>query len=459
MRKHIFALTALSISLSVLAQAPAWAQVLTESGVESVANVSNTKQGLKVGPVYYVNVDKLNVRSKDTTTDSLVGYLTRNDQVQILDLLSTSTVMVKIKVVKSGSASNSLAPALYVSGDFLSATQVAVTPEGTLSKYILVQNVATEKMRIYERCTATADCPHRLVMETDMVVGRPEGDSASKAAFYTWLGRFKITEWVKFYQDGAGSYPSWYDPSYPQLPAPGASMGSWISSKLLPTGKGGPRGAFGWYTALTGPNSNNEWVHGTMGWGADQDKFIKETRKVWLNIFSDPRSHGCTRVENRAIAYVRHILPAGTEIFRVYAQEAFRDPALGNYANQKAPLAWEFTLTKEGVRQNGPDPDKGVTASRGIPESLVLERGSYNVNQYPSAVPLKKNAGWFSRVKGKSGNTYDIDDKEFQGVYLVDEGRFVNYVHPASLPIGGYEDHSLPAYMQAGGSYTLPAAP
>jgi hypothetical protein len=440
----------------VFAQTPVWAQDSVDSVAASSANVSNLKQGLKVGATYYVSTDKLNLRSKDSTVDSLVGYLTKNDQVQILDLLTSATVMVKVKIVKSGTADNSAAPSLYVSAEYLSATAQASTPVGGLSKYILVQNVATEKMRIYERCTVTPDCPHRLVMETDMVVGRPEGDSANKRAYYTWLGRFKITRWVKFYQDGAGSYPSWYDPNYPALPAPGASMSSWISKKLLPTGSGGPRGAFGWYTALTGPNSNNEWVHGTMGWGADGDKFIRETRKVWLNVFSDPRSHGCTRVENRAIAYTRHILPAGTEIFRVYAQEAYRDPARGVYANQRSPKAWEFTLTKEGVREDGPDPDKYAAAARGVPASLVLENGSYLVNQYPTAVELNKNAGWIARIKGKSGNTYNIDDNDFHGVYLVDEGRFVGYSHPSSLPVGGYDDHSMPNYMTAYGSYSLP---
>jgi len=454
MRKHIFALTALSVTLSLFAQTPVWAQTSGDNGAASSANVSNLKQGLKVGAIYYVSTDKLNLRSKDATTaDSLVGSLSRNDQVQILDLLTNATKMVKIKILKSSSADNSAAASLYVSADYLSSKPQAVSADGGLSKYILVQNVATEKLRIYERCTSSPDCPHHLVMESDMVVGRPEG---TNQAFYTWLGRFKITRWVKFYQDGAESYPSWYDPDYPALPPPGASMSSWISKKLLPSGKGGPRGAFGWYTALTGPNSNNEWFHGTMGWGADGDRFIKETRKVWLNVFTDPRSHGCTRVENRAIAYARHLLPVGTEIFRVYAQEAYRDPARGLYANQRTPKAWDFILTKEGVRSDGPDADQNATLARGIPNSLVLERGSYNVNQYPTAVVLNKNAGWISRVKGKSGNTYDIDTNQFHGVYLVDEGRFINYVHPSSLPVGGYDNHSMPSYMTAYGSYSLP---
>lgn len=454
MRKGIFAFAAFSVAMSLLAQAPAWAQ---DNSATDSANVSNLKQGLKTGVTYYVNADKLNLRSKNSTSaDSVVGSLSRNDQVQIVDMLDNSTAMVKIKIVKSNSASSSDAAELFVSAQYLSAKASSVVSDSGsgLSKYILIQNVATEKMRIYERCSPTP-CSNHLIMETDMVVGRPEGSGANQQAFYTWLGRFKITQWVKFYQDGAESYPSWYDPNYPALPPPGASMSSWISSRLLPSGKGGPRGAFGWYTALTGPNSNNEWVHGTMGWGADGDKFIKETRKVWLNIFSDPRSHGCTRVENRAIAYTRHILPEGTEIFRVYAQEALRDPSLSAYANQRLGQTWNFTLTKEGVRSNGPDADAAATAARGIPESLVLERGSYVVNKMPSIVPYKKGAGWISRVKGKSGNTYDIDDNQFHGVYLVDEGRFIGYRHPESLPVGGYDNHDLPDYMKTSGNYSL----
>ena len=87
---------------------------------------------------------------------------------------------------------------------------------------------------------------------------------------------------------------------------------------------------------------------------------------------------------------------------------------------------------------------------------MILENGSYLVNQYPTAVVLNKNAGWIARIKGKSGNTYNIDDNDFHGVFLVDEGRFIGYSHPSSLPVGGYDDHSMPNYMTAYGSYSLP---
>jgi hypothetical protein len=312
-------------------------------------------------------------------------------------------------------------------------------------------------MRVYERCTSSPGCANKMVMETEMVVGRPEGAKGDKFAFVTWLGRYKITDWVKFYQDSAENYPSWYDPEMPPTPKAGSGGSAWLSKKAMPGGHGEMRGAFGWYAAMTAPNSNNQWIHGTIGWGSDEDKFIKMTRSPLLNIIADPRSHGCTRLENRAVAYARHILPVGTEILRIYAQEAFRDVSRAAYAaNKGLPKPWEFILTKEGVRKSGAaTSDKASVLARGVSDDLILERGSYGVDQYPTGVALKEDAGWMSRIKGKSGNSYNIDEANFRGVYLIDEGKFVNYKHPAGLPVGGFEDKSIPASLQTEGPYTV----
>jgi hypothetical protein len=234
----------------------------------------------------------------------------------------------------------------------------------------------------------------------------------------------------------------------------------------LPPGNGSWRGAFGWYTALTGPNSQSQWIHGTFGWGSDGDKFIQATKGLDNGLlgriaaaFKDLRSHGCTRVENRAIAYMRHILPVGTEIFRVYAKEALRDPSLAAYQLQKQTKPWDYILTKEGVRQTGgPDSDKNLSLARGVSSNLILEKGEYQVDQYPTAQGYIKGASNGQRRKGYSGNIYDIDDANFRGVFVVDEGRFIGYAHPAGVPVGGYPDHSLPDYLTTSGSYTLGTA-
>lgn len=428
--------------------------------------ISSSKQGLKVGSIAFVTSDKLNLRLKASlSADVVIGALGKNDQVQIVSLLDNSSSLVQIKVLRSNTYSGNESP-LFVSADFLSPAAVATTrssnnssgntSQAEGSKYFAIQNVATERMRVYERCTSGPGCSHRLVFETEMVVGRPEGKNGDRLAFVTWLGRYKITEWVKFYQDGLKHYPSWYDPNYPAPPKPGSGGGAWMSKKHMPDKEGDMRGAFGWYAAMVAPNANYQWIHGTIGWGSDADKFIKMTRDPLLNIVANPRSAGCTRLENRAVAYSRHILPVGTEIFRVYAQEAYRDQSRAAYQNQASGKVWEFILTKEGVRKSGAaTSDKNSVLARNIEPSLILEQGSYNVDMYPNGIALNKDAGWMSRIKGKSGNSYDIDPSQFRGVFLIDEGKFVNYSHPAGLPVGGFPDRSVPAAMQTSGDYTI----
>ena len=421
------------------------------------------KQTLKVGEVLFVTTYKLNLRSAPTlTSESIVGSLAQNDQVEIIDMLDPSSTLVKIKVLKSGHVGRSLPDQLYVSAEYLSPTAVDVVSEAdrgqTSSKYIIVLNIASEKVRVYERCTSSPGCPHHLIMETDTVVGRPSGGNDSA----TGAGHFKIQEWVKFYQDSTNNGPSWYDPNYPPVPPPNASMSAWLSKKNLP-GYGLYRGALGWYTALLGPDAGSEWLHGTFGWGADGDKFIKATRGEsggplarLVAILKDLRSHGCTRVENRAIAYIRHLAPVGTDVFRVYAKEAYADPSLSAYQNQQNPLPWDYVLTKEGVRQSGgPDSDRNSVLARHVSQDLILEQGQFLINQMPRAVPYIFHASSRQRRHAISGNIYDIDDSAFRGALLVDTGRFVDYAHPAGIIVGGFPDHGLPDYMKSSGPYTL----
>lgn len=448
-QKPLFVLTTASLVLAAMGTVQT-AQAQTAGS----ASVSSVKMGLKVGSTAYVTTDKLNLRSQASLgADVVVGALGRNDQVQIVSLLDASTPLVKIKIIKSAQADNSLATELFVSGEYLSTSAAAATVVSSSgSRLFVVQNVATERMRVYERCTSAPGCANRLIMETEMVVGR----DTKKDNFLTWLGRYKITEWVKFYQDAAEHYPSWYDPSYPALPKPGSSSKSWMSGKVMPTKEGSMRGAFGWYAATLAPNANYQWIHGTIGWGADGTKHIEMTRNTLLNLIANPRSSGCTRLENRAVAYARDILPVGTEIIRVYAREAFRDASRARYAAQAQPKAWEFILTKEGVRQKGAATSaKNSVLARGVSADMILEQGSYAVDQFPNAVPFKEDAGWKSRIKGKSGNTYNVADDAFRGYFLVDDGTFVSYAHPAGLDVGGFEGPAIPAALQTGGDFTV----
>ncbi|MFN7455534.1 MAG: L,D-transpeptidase family protein [Pseudobdellovibrionaceae bacterium] len=444
------ALVTATSSLKVFAQASSAAATVRSEDKSSVA----------VGRVYYVTTFKLNLRNtKSLSSDSVIGALTTNDQVEIVDPLDSSTPLVRVKVLNSASYSGNHEE-LYVSSEFLSEAPFTQVKTETGSRYFVIQNVATERTRIYERCTSSPDCPHRLIMETEMVVGRPEGPRNDQTRFLTWLGRYRITDWIKFYQDGEAHYPSWYDPRFPQLPPPGANPLKWFDKGLLPNKETGTlRGAFGWFAGLMGPNSNSQWIHGTIGWGADGDKFIQYTRKTWVNMFGNPRSSGCTRLENGAIALTHHLLPVGTEIVRVYAIEGLRDTSLSRYLLQREKKPWEFILTTESVRKsNSATSDRGAVLARGVPESSYLEEGTFHIDQWPDVTPLKRNASWKERIKGNSGNSYGIDESEFQGVFLVDEGRFNGYKHPSSLKVGGMSNRSLPEFLTTSKGGTVPVA-
>lgn len=458
MKRSLLTLTAALSAAWLLSASAAHAQVEELAASADVADKTTSKAELQVGTRYYISADVLNLRAAPSSKAKSLGLLSMNDEVEIMSLNTGDASMVEVKLIKTNSVlSLSLGQRLYLASDFLSIEPIQnAIGSNQLSKYIVIQNVATERMRVYERCTATPGCANRLVFETEMVVGRPEGTKEDKTAFLTWLGRFKIVEWIKFYEDNNRHYPAWYNPNYPAVPKAGAGASKWLNKKYTPNPEEATaRGAFGWYAAMIGPQANSQWIHGTFGWGSDGDKFIDYTRNFFVNVFGDPRSSGCTRLENRAIAYARHLLPPGTEILRVYALEGFRDRNLMAYQGQKDTVPWNFILTKEGYQRSGPSADAASVLKRNVSQDQYIETGSYNVDQYPTAVPLKKNAGKTARNSGKSGNSYGIPDSSFRGVLLIDEGKFVGYQHPAGLQVGGYPDKRIPESLQTSGPYTL----
>jgi hypothetical protein len=282
-----------------------------------------------------------------------------------------------------------------------------------------------------------------------MVVGRSEGPSSDRDRFYTWPGNFRISEWRKFYEDRAGVYPSWYHPEYPKLPKPGASASSWLSKDLIPNShsNGEMRGAFGWFAAMLEPNANSQWIHGTLGWGADGDEYIQRTRKRLVNIVANPKSHGCTRLENRAVAFLQHLLPPGTPVFRVYAKEGLSDASLARYQDRSATFNWDYILTADFSQKSGaPSLDKAKVTSRGVSSELILEQGSYVADRMPTPVAFTPNPSWGKQIKGNSGNVYDVDESDVRGIFFVDTGTFQFYEHPRSLTVGG-DGQRLPSYL------------
>ncbi len=308
-------------------------------------------------------------------------------------------------------------------------------------KYFIVQNIATERTRVYEKCQENLETKvcingtkNRLVFETEMVVG---GDDMRSD-----VGVQNISHWVKFYQDNNSpvKYPSWYDPTFPETPKGG--YGKWFKPKVMPNGIGEMRGAFGWYAAIMDPTSTGQWIHGTIGWGSDEDHFIKVAHGKGLvgflgKTFSDMRSHGCTRHENRAVAYLQSLVPAGTALIKIYAKEGLADETLTRYEGQQTPLRWNWILTKEDVRVKNPNVSTAeAVQARGVKSDQYIDEGTYDVDQYPEALPIRTGK---SGESGKSGDSYKLfKDAITQGVFLVDEGVVTrDYKHPAGIKIDG----------------------
>lgn len=483
--------------LSLLIATSPMASMAQEMSVDvsastQVAAVGLSKSQIRQGQRLFISADTLNVRSSNSTSASnIIGKLSLNDEVEVYDVLNEATPLVQIKVIKSSSFQAPAGADLFVSKDYLSEKALVTAA----SKYFVIQNVATETTRVYERCTTSPDCAHKLVMETEMVVGRPEeGTKTDPHAFKTWLGHSRISEWVKFYQDGQAHYPHWYraGQNVDDIPRPiTKGMSKILSSRkwMVKDKKGDTTiyGAFGWYAAKVTPSDdvngmNYQWMHGTIGWGKDGSAAIDLTRGFLMNTFSNPGSSGCTRLENRAIAYLRHLLPVGTDIYRVYARESTREreidfgngriQPLSRYANKLSrPAIWQYILTTNEAQKSG-----GLTADfqsvimRGIPTigSNVLERGTYEVDQYPNAKPLDFSK---SARTGQSGDRYEIDSGKkkdptnFRGYFLVDEGRFIDYKHPdtyatkGKVKVSGLKEFrtTVPAFLSTYGTHYPPA--
>lgn len=485
----------------LIASSPMASTAQEVSSMETIASadaaaVSLSKSELVVGGRYFISADSLNVRSSNSTSAAnIVGKLSINDQVEIYDLLNEATPLVQIKIIKSATVKADAAAEFYVSKDYLSQKEMLTAA----SKYFVIQNIATEKTRVYERCTTTPNCPHKLVMETEMVVGRPEeGTKTDPHAFKTWMGHAKISEWVKFYQDGLGHYPHWYRAGQDMRTIPGPITDG--ASKLLSSrkwmvddaqGNSTIYGAFGWYAAKVTPaddinGMNYQWIHGTMGWGKDGAAAIELTRGFFMNMFSNPGSAGCTRLENRAVAYLRSILTPGTDIYRVYARESTREletttgifkkktTPLPRYAsNYERPMTWNYILLTNGAQQSGGlSADAKTIIEKAIPVIAgqnLIEKGTYDVDQYPNAAGLNYNT---SPASGKSGDRYKIDSgwekdaakTKFKGYFLVDEGRFIDYKHPDKqatkgiIRVSGLPDFrdSVPEFLATSGKHNPP---
>lgn len=355
----------------------------------------------------------------------------------------------KVKVVKPKPAAKSANKTNANTSKSACANTDFWKPE-TASPVFIVQNIATEKLRVYKRCTQAVLCAHELIFEADMIVGQSTAQQKDPKVFSTRLGHFKISKWTKFLEDKNGKFPAWFKNGYPVVPK-GSDMDVWWNSLY--------GGAYGWFTAQLGPDAGTQVIHGTYGWASDKDKFLKYFRNSFVEFIDDPMAEGATRVENQAIAYLRHIADLGTDVLRVYALEGYADPTLARYRPFQNQLPfWDWVLTNKDAQKESVSIDRGIQLKKNYVFSEVLEEGRFEIDRYPTGMPYSATLFGLGAGSGQTGNTYQIKRKQFKGAFLIDEGRFVNYEHPqaAQIMIGGYTPAILPAYaLTQNSSYVL----
>jgi hypothetical protein len=379
--------------------------------------------------------------------DNVETVLPQNQTVRVIDPRPKGDdQLIEVQVYNPEESAEAPQKTMFVAKKYLDDQDIQPTSaEAAADRYFMIQNIATEKVRVYQNCAERSDtgaCVHRLILETDMTVGEDTPEKTRRSV----LGSYVIKTWYKFYEDNARLFPSYFNPNYPKLPEKGASADAWLATSLLPHGSGIARGSFGWYTAILDPDAHQQWTHGTFGRGEDGGRFILLNPEDTEKLYAGKQSRGCTRVENQAIAFMRQILPVGTKIFKIYAREAYRDATLARYKTQ-APYLWNWVLTEEGVRSaDAPTSSARDVESRKLKNKEIkeLESGTFALNQMPHAIPLQGNSGNPGR---ESGNFYGIKTTDMKGFLVVDEGRLVNYAHPTGLIVGGHADKVLPALI------------
>lgn len=472
MKKHIAPIMLLSaIGLNTIAHA----QVLAPEAPATTEEKQSTEIVTPVANnIFYIALNGLRVRSTPEDAGKTLGLLSLNERVKLVSPELINGKYVQIEIIKSV---NKIQPAekYYVVREYLSEKMIDY--KEFTGKYFVVVNVATETLRVFERQCMDNSCPNKMLIETEVVVGEDrDHPKDEKGKGRSILGSYRVTGWSKFYQDAEGHYPAWYRDGYPDLPAIGDSnWNDWFKNKHMPKDENGKahgsmRGAFGWYAAFVAPNPYGQWTHGTLGWGEDKDKFIKKTKKLLTNVVSDPRSSGCTRNNNEAIAFIRQLIEIGAPIIKIYAREAILDPAMTNYREETKE--WKYILTKragekadraevlKALNLTDSDVDNFWAAKRAggelildpkSPLSQILEVGTYTVDTKPDIIAYTpgEKLGKLERSVGRKGNVYGVKSPDMsQGVFYVDAGFLDGYHHPkAILELGGFEDEETPPWM------------
>ncbi|MBC74385.1 MAG: hypothetical protein CME64_00060 [Halobacteriovoraceae bacterium] len=414
--------------------------------VAAIETEERKKEDLALEKIYYVHASQLNVRSSREITQNILGRLELDDQVIVVDYESVEDDdFVEIKIVSSNremKASEKYYVAYQYLGEKRLPREIKQKREKK-SKYFVIQNIASKKIRVYERSPSKK---HQLVFEESMIPGK------NTDKLRTLLGRFKISAWHKFYQDYKKRYAPWYKKGMIDPPPAGAPLSEWKKAKYMEEGRDQPvRGPFGWYTAHLAPDAGGQWMHGTIGRGKDSNRFIEG---VGYNRWG---STGCSRLNNEAITYLRDLLPTGTPVFKIYAKEDASDLSRVSLYDELQPLStterpaehalpFNYVLTKSPTGKSGV---KDLTMDR-MYANNVIEFGTYKVDATPTVVqyyPKGLVTDYFNK-KANYGNTYNLKDNELKGFFLVDQGVLKDYQHPSSLEVRGYKQMPIPDYIQ-----------
>jgi hypothetical protein len=250
-------------------------------------------------------------------------------------------------------------------------------------KYI-VANLATLKLRVYQLPCDT--CSGELIFTTDMVVGKDTPTERTKPGYY------KIYRWEQFHVDYEKKYLPWYK----NPPKPGSTRSQW-----------GAVGAFGWYAALLDPNAGGQWMHGTLGWASEEEKFIEHTMREGGTAIR-VKSKGCTRVSNPAISFLRDHVPVGSYLFRIYAKEEIKEDT------PVQEVSWSHELKRK---------------------NKVLDQGTWTRELKAEAIPVQDKK---DKIKGtRPSNPYELNINTL-GNFVVDKGQIKSdYRHPKKIKSGG----------------------
>lgn len=397
-------------------------------------DLSQTVRGGRV----FVASEQLRLRSSPEINEgNIAGTIFMNDQLQILDTTRIGNdEFIAVRVVETSN------PALkgrtvYASVKYLNASRATRLSKSTGASesspnHFVITNVATEMVRLYRRCSVPETCKNKLMMQFHATVGNDSRGMRSD------VGVYKTTSWTKFYEV-PGEYPAWYRPDYPPLPRVG-SRGGWLSKDVKPPGFTGARGAFGWYTVFVGPNNDGQWMHGTTGWGADKTSMVRFQDSFLggiADIFAKLGSHGCTRLSNEAIAYMRSNLPVGAMYIKIYARERVKDLSLIGYSRELGHFPYIITTLGAGKPNTQHDlASRASVIAAGTPESEWLEQGTFDYDQTPRAF---------------DGDHYGLGG--FSGALNVDEGTITSdYRHPISPKLNvagmGAGESAFPTFVR-----------